>query len=62
MFTNYKEYEIGKLYLLPKKLDEMVAKLHLKQIGAHLTELTTEQADYISVPVDGPYKPDTYRY
>lgn len=62
MFKNYDNYEIGKLYLLPKHLDELVAKLHLAQIGAHLTELTPEQAAYIGVTVEGPYKADTYRY
>jgi len=62
MYNNWKDYNIGELYLLPKKLDEKVAKLHLAQIGAHLTELTAEQAKYISVSVDGPYKSDTYRY
>ena len=53
------KYEIGKLYLLPKNLDEKVAKLHLAQLGAKLTKLTQKQADYISVSVDGPYKLDT---
>jgi adenosylhomocysteinase len=62
MYTNYAKYEIGKMYLLPKHLDEKVASLHLAQIGATLTELTKEQADYIGVTVEGPYKPDTYRY
>ena len=62
LWTNTDAYEIGKMYLLPKKLDEMVASLHLKQINAKLTPLTAEQADYIGVSVDGPYKPDTYRY
>ena len=62
MFRNWKEYNVGHLYLLPKQLDEKVAKLHLAQIGAHLTTLTDAQAEYISVPVDGPYKPETYRY
>ena len=62
MYTNYANYEIGKMYLLPKHLDEKVASLHLAQIGATLTELTQEQADYIGVTVEGPYKPDTYRY
>ncbi len=52
----------NKVYFLPKHLDEMVARLHLKKIGANLTELTQEQADYIGVPVKGPYKPDYYRY
>lgn len=52
----------NKVYLLPKKLDEKVAMLHLKKIGAHLTTLTKEQADYIGVPPEGPYKPEYYRY
>merc|ERR1711959_325121 len=50
------------VYLLPKELDEKVARLHLPALGAELTELSKEQADYIGVPVAGPYKPDTYRY
>jgi len=62
LYTNYKNYEVGELYLLPKNLDELVAKLHLKKIGAELTNLTYEQAEYIGVEVHGPYKPDTYRY
>ncbi len=48
--------------MLPKHLDEKVAHLHLERIGADLTRLTQEQADYINVSVDGPYKPDYYRY
>jgi len=48
--------------VLPKHLDEMVARLHLEKIGAKLTELSQQQADYISVPVEGPYKLDHYRY
>jgi adenosylhomocysteinase len=55
------QYE-NKVYTLPKKLDEEVARLHLGKIGANLTTLTQEQADYIGVPVEGPYKPDYYRY
>ena len=51
-----------KVYVLPKQLDEKVARLHLKKIGARLTQLTAEQADYIGVPIEGPYKPDHYRY
>lgn len=51
-----------KVYVLPKHLDEKVAALHLGKLGAHLTKLTKEQADYISVPVEGPYKPAHYRY
>ncbi|MEN8169973.1 MAG: adenosylhomocysteinase [Pseudomonadota bacterium] len=60
-FTKGKEYE-NKVYVLPKVLDEKVARLHLKKIGINLTELTQEQSDYIDVPVDGPYKADHYRY
>ena len=48
--------------MLPKHLDEKVARLHLKKLGAELTELTEKQASYIGVPIDGPYKPDHYRY
>ncbi len=54
-------YKIG-VYRLPKHLDEEVARLHLPQLGVHLTHMTKEQADYIGVPVEGPYKPDHYRY
>jgi adenosylhomocysteinase len=56
------DYSENKLYLLPKKLDEKVARLHLDQLGVKLTTLSDEQADYIGVPVDGPYKPEHYRY
>jgi adenosylhomocysteinase len=61
LFTNTGEYE-NKVYVLPKHLDEKVARLHLDALGVRLTTLTDEQADYIGVPVGGPYKPDTYRY
>ena len=61
LFGNHAQYE-KKVYVLPKKLDEKVARLHLAKLGAKLTELTKEQADYIGVPVAGPYKPDHYRY
>jgi adenosylhomocysteinase len=61
IFTKPDEYPVG-VYILPKKLDEEVARLHLAKIGAHLTELSKEQADYIGVPVEGPYKPEHYRY
>ena len=54
-------HEIG-VFTLSKKLDEEVAELHLARVGAKLTKLTQDQADYISVPVDGPFKPDHYRY
>ena len=50
------------IYVLPKKLDEEVARLHLEKLWVKLTKLTQEQADYIGVPIDGPYKPDYYRY
>ena len=56
-----KQYEVG-VYRLPKHLDEEVARLHLEQIGVKLTKLTQKQADYIGVPVEGPYKADHYRY
>ncbi len=56
-----KDYEVD-VYRLPKHLDEEVARLHLEKLGVHLTKLTKEQADYIGVPVEGPYKPDHYRY
>lgn len=62
MFQNHARYQAGEVYLLPKHLDEEVARLHLEQIGAKLTTLTQEQAQYIGVAVNGPYKPDTYRY
>jgi adenosylhomocysteinase len=62
LFTHADYYEQGKVYVLPKHLDEKVARLHLKKVGAMLTELTDEQAAYIGVPKQGPYKPDTYRY
>ena len=55
------KYEIG-VYRMSKKLDEEVARLHLGLLGVHLTQLSREQADYIGVPVEGPYKPDHYRY
>jgi adenosylhomocysteinase len=61
LFTKTDEYPIG-VYTLPKVLDEKVARLHLDALGVRLTELTPEQADYIGVPVEGPYKPDHYRY
>jgi len=61
LWQNQGKYE-NKVYFLPKNLDEMVARLHLKKIGANLTTLSKEQADYIGVKVDGPYKPEYYRY
>ena len=62
LFTKPEAYVNGKVYVLPKHLDEKVARLHLKKVGALLTELTTEQAAYIGVSKAGPYKLDTYRY
>jgi len=62
LFTKQGEYESGKVYVLPKHLDEKVARLHLEKVGAMLTELSDEQAAYIGVSKAGPYKADTYRY
>mmetsp|Transcript_5551 Transcript_5551/g.11572 ORF Transcript_5551/g.11572 Transcript_5551/m.11572 type:complete len:455 (+) Transcript_5551:382-1746(+) len=56
------KYKTGHVYLLPKHLDEKVARLHLGALGANLTILSKEQSEYIGIPVNGPYKPDTYRY
>ncbi|MCX8157694.1 MAG: adenosylhomocysteinase [Verrucomicrobiae bacterium] len=61
LWANRDRYTVG-VYRLPKKLDEEVARLHLEKIGVKLTKLTQKQADYIGVPVDGPYKPEHYRY
>ena len=61
LWNNHKNYE-NKVYVLPKNLDEKVAMLHLKKVGAKLTKLSKDQADYISVETDGPFKPDAYRY
>ena len=61
LWANKDTYE-KKVYILPKKLDEEVARLHLEKIGVKLTTLTKAQADYLGVPVEGPYKPDHYRY
>ncbi|HQQ71641.1 MAG TPA: adenosylhomocysteinase, partial [Alicycliphilus sp.] len=62
LYTRPDAYEVGKVYVLPKVLDEKVARLHLKKVGAQLTELSDAQAAYIGVAKTGPYKPDTYRY
>jgi adenosylhomocysteinase len=61
LFNHLDKYKVG-VYVLPKHLDEKVARLQLKKLGAMLTELSDEQAEYIGVPKQGPYKPDTYRY
>ena len=62
LFAHSDAYDNGKVYVLPKHLDEKVARLQLTTLNAQLTELTDEQAAYIGVPKTGPYKPDTYRY
>jgi adenosylhomocysteinase len=62
LFTKASSYDSGKVYVLPKHLDEKVARLQLSKLGAQLTELSQEQASYIGVAQNGPYKPDTYRY
>jgi adenosylhomocysteinase len=61
LFTKNGDYE-NQVYVLPKHLDEKVARVHVEALGAKLTELTPDQAAYIDVSVDGPYKPDHYRY
>ena len=61
LWKNFKNYE-NKVYVLPKHLDEKVAMLHLEKVGAKLTKLSKDQADYINVDTKGPYKPDSYRY
>jgi adenosylhomocysteinase len=59
---NYQDKYENRVYVLPKQLDEKVARLHLRKINAELTRMTQEQADYLGVNLDGPYKPDHYRY
>jgi adenosylhomocysteinase len=61
LFTKHEQYE-NKVYVLPKHLDEKIARLHVEALGAHLTQLRPEQAEYVNVPIEGPYKADTYRY
>ena len=61
LYTKREEYPTG-VYVLPKHLDEKVARLHLDALGVQLTELTRDQAAYIGVPVEGPYKLEHYRY
>lgn len=61
LWLNFDKYE-NKVYVLPKHLDEQVARLHLKKIGVELEELSTQQSDYLGIPVEGPYKPEYYRY
>ena len=61
LFANNGTYE-NKVYVLPKKLDEKVARLHLDKLGVKLTKLSDKQASYLGIPVEGPYKPEFYRY
>lgn len=61
LWQHHDQYPLG-VYILPKKLDEMVARLHLQKLGVKLTQLTKAQADYLNIPIDGPYKSDHYRY
>jgi len=61
LWQNHTNYKVG-VYTLPKKLDEEVAQLHLEKLGVRLTKLTSKQSEYLNISVDGPYKPDTYRY
>ncbi|MBI5091524.1 MAG: adenosylhomocysteinase [Candidatus Hydrogenedentes bacterium] len=60
--TETDKYEVGKVYTLPKKLDEEVARLHLEKLGVRLETLSKKQSDYLGVPAEGPYKPEHYRY
>jgi adenosylhomocysteinase len=61
LWTETKKYPVG-VHVLPKKIDEEVARLHLDKLGVKLTTLTSKQSDYLRIPVEGPYKPDHYRY
>ena len=61
LWTNTTKYDVG-VYVLPKKLDEEVARLHLEKIGVKLTRLTKAQSEYLGIPIEGPYKPEHYRY
>jgi adenosylhomocysteinase len=62
LWTDQDKYEVGKVYTLPKKLDEEVARLHLGKLGVKLDSLNEKQAGYLGIPQEGPFKPDTYRY
>lgn len=61
LWQNHGQYKVD-VYTLPKKLDEEVARLHLAKLGVKLTRLTNKQAEYLNINVDGPYKPENYRY
>ena len=62
LFAKADKYEAKQVYVLPKHLDEKVARLHLSALGVDLTELSADQSSYLGIPVEGPYKPDHYRY
>ena len=61
LWNEHEKFDLG-VHVLPKKLDEEVARLHIEQLGVKLTKMTQAQADYIGVPVEEPFKPDHYRY
>ena len=61
LWENGKKYE-NNVYVLPKILDEKVARLHLKKLGVNLSKLNKKQAEYLDIPIEGPYKPENYRY
>ena len=61
LYNNSDQYEVG-VYMLPKHLDEKVARLHLKKLGVEIDELNSDQASYLGIPAEGPYKPEHYRY
>jgi adenosylhomocysteinase len=61
LWTETEKYAVG-VHILPKQLDEEVARLHLEQLGVKLTKLSAKQAEYLKIPVNGPFKPDHYRY
>ena len=62
LWNEGERYETGKVYVLPKELDEKVARLHLEKLGVHLTTLSDKQAEYLGLPATGPFKPEWYRY
>jgi adenosylhomocysteinase len=62
LWNEASKYKKGQVYVLPKQLDEKVARLHLGKLGVKLEKLSKEQSDYLGVPVEGPYKPEHYRY
>jgi len=62
LFTDRKKYKTGEVYVLPKELDEEVARLHLDKLAVKLTKLSKKQSEYLGIPIEGPYKPNHYRY